>query len=426
MKNHFYHRRGMRIQGKPEIPGQTKESKNKKGRSRTKPSISIETLVVHAGISKDQHGAIVPPIYQVSTFHFEDVDQAAAIFNGNKAGYIYTRLGNPTIKALEDCMAALEGGYAGLACASGMAAINTIFQALLKKGDHMIASKVLYGATVNLIKKILTKFGIEISMVDTSCLSECEKAFKPNTKLIYIETPGNPTLVISDIKAIAQLAHEKNVLVVVDNTFCTPIIQKPLELGADIVIHSMTKYLNGHADVVAGMIIVKNHSLFDKLRVVLNNTGGILDPFAAFLVHRGIKTLALRMERHSANALKIAEFLESHPKVKWVSYPGLKSHPQYLLAKKQMKNGGGMISFGLKGGFKAGKVLMNEVKLCSLAVSLGGVETLIEHPASMTHCHVDQKDREAASITEDLIRLSVGIENGDDIINDLTNALKKT
>jgi methionine-gamma-lyase len=389
-------------------------------------SLAIDTLAVHAGLIKDEYGAVVPPIYQVSTFRFRDVEQGAAIFSGAEKGYIYTRLGNPTIKALEDCVAVLEGGLAGLACASGMAATNTVFSTLLKSGDHMICSKVVYGATVGLVKDVLNRFGVETSMIDTSSLTECKNSIKKNTKLIFLETPGNPTLVISDIAAIAEMAHRNNILVVVDNTFCTPVNQRPLELGADIVIHSMTKYLNGHADVVAGMIIVKNQEIFEKLRTVLNNTGGIIDPLAAFLVHRGIKTLALRMERHCSNASKIAIFLKSHPKVKWVSYPGLKSHPGFSVAQKQMKNGGGMISFGLKGGLKAGKALMNNLKLCCLAVSLGGVETLIEHPASMTHSHVDPKDRESASITDDLVRLSVGIENVDDIINDLNQALAKT
>ncbi len=387
---------------------------------------AMDTLAVHAGMLRNEHGAVVPPIYQVSTFRFKNVDYGAAIFAGAKEGYIYTRLGNPTIKALEDCVAVLEGGFAGLACASGMAAINTIFLALLKKGDHVICSRVVYGATVSLIKNVLTKFGVKISFIDTSSLKECERAIKPNTKLIFLETPGNPTLVISDIKAISELAHRRNITVVVDNTFCTPVVQRPLELGADIVVHSMTKYLNGHADVVAGIIVVKDRTIFDNLRLILNNTGGIIDPLAAFLVHRGIKTLVLRMERHSANALKVASFLESHLKVKWVRYPGLKSHPGYAIAQKQMKTGGGMVSFGLKGGFKAGKTLMNQVKLCYLAVSLGGVETLIEHPASMTHCHLDPKEREDAAITDDLIRLSVGIENADDIIQDLKQALAKT
>lgn len=386
---------------------------------------SMDTLAVHAGMLEDEHGAIVPPIYQVSTFRFKNVEQGAAFFAGSEEGYIYTRLGNPTIKALEVCVATLEGGSAGLACASGMAAINTIFSALLKDGDHMICSKVVYGSTLGLIKDVLTKFGVETSLVDTSSLNECKKAIKPNTKLIFLETPGNPTLVISDIAATSEIAHQNDILVVVDNTFSTPVIQRPLDLGADIVIHSMTKYLNGHADVVAGIIVVKKSNIFDELRTTLNQIGGIIDPFAAFLVHRGIKTLVLRMERHCENALRVASFLEGHTKVKWVNYPGLKSHPQYPLVQKQMKAGGGMVSFGLKGGFKAGKALLNNVKLCCLAVSLGGVETLIEHPASMTHSHVDEKDREMASITDDLIRLSVGIENSEDIIQDLREALDK-
>jgi len=388
-------------------------------------SAAMDTLVVHAGMLEDENGAVVPPIYQVSTFRFQNVEKGAALFAGDGKGYIYTRLGNPTIKALEDCVAILEGGSSSIACASGMAAINTIFSGLLKSGDHFICSKVVYGSTFGLIKNILNKFGVECSFIDTSSLDECRNAIKSNTKLIFLETPGNPTLVISDINLITEMAHQKNILVVVDNTFCTPVIQTPLKLGADIVIHSLTKYLNGHADVVAGIIVVKDQVIFDNLRTCMNNTGGIMDPFAAFLVHRGIKTLVLRMERHSANALEVATFLEGHKKVSWVRYPGLKSHPNYSIAQKQMNGGGGMVSFGLKGGFEAGKALMNNVKLCFLAVSLGGVETLIEHPASMTHSHVEPEDRVFASITDDLIRLSVGIENGKDIIQDLNQALEK-
>lgn len=389
-------------------------------------SAALDTLAVHAGMLEDEYGAVVMPIYQVSTFRFQNVEQGTALFAGDGKGYIYTRLGNPTIKALEDCVAILEGGSAGIACASGMAAINTIFSGLLKSGDHIICSKVVYGSTISLINSVIKKFGIEVSMIDTSSLNECKNAIKSNTKLIFLETPGNPTLVISDIAAIAKLVHQNNILVVVDNTFCSPVVQTPLKLGADIVIHSLTKYLNGHADVVAGIIVVKDQNIFDILRTCLNNIGGIMDPFAAFLVHRGIKTLVLRMERHCANALMVATFLEGHKKVKWVRYPGLKSHPNYSIAQKQMKGGGGMVSFGLKGGFEAGKALMDSVKLCCLAVSLGGVETLIEHPASMTHSHVEPQDREFASITDDLIRLSVGIENVNDIIQDLKQAIEKT
>ncbi len=390
-----------------------------------KTKMRIETKVIHAGIEKNEFGAVVPPIYQTSTFEFKNVDEGAAIFAGEKPGYIYTRIGNPTTLALEKCVAALEGGYASLACASGMAAINTVFACLLKKGDHVICTTPVYGATLTLLRDYFNKFGVEISYIDTSDLLNVRKSIRPNTKIIILETPANPTLTISDIAAISNLAHKKGILVIVDNTFATPVLQRPLELGADIVVHSMTKYLNGHADVVAGIIVARNKELFDQLKSALHNCGGVIDPFSAFLVHRGIKTLVLRMERHCANGLKVARFLENHPKVKWVCYPGLKSHPQYELAKRQMSGPGGMISFELKGGFRAGKVLMNSVRLCILAVSLGGVETLIEHPASMTHCKLNKEQLKQACITEGLVRISVGIEDADDIIADLAQALNK-
>lgn len=384
-----------------------------------------DTQCVHASFTPDASGAVVTPIYQVSTFSFRDVDHGAGLFSGKEKGYIYTRMANPTIEALERAVAVLEEGHRGLGCASGMAAIHTAFAALVSAGDHVICSESVYGPTNTLLKTVMTRFGIEVSFVDTSNLDAVRKAIRKNTKVVYVETPGNPTLVISDIAAMADIAHEHGALLVVDNTFMSPILQKPLTLGADVVVHSMTKYINGHADVVAGMIVVKNEEDYKHFRKVLNQIGGVIDPFNAFLVARGIKTLAIRMERHCASALKIAQFLEGHGKVERVYFPGLPSHPQYEIAERQMKGPGGVISFELEGGIEAGKTLMNSVRFCTLAVSLGGVETLIEHPASMTHASMGAEDRAAAGITDGLVRIAVGIEHADEIISDLEQGLEK-
>jgi methionine-gamma-lyase len=381
------------------------------------------TKAVHAGVEDNEHLAVVPPIYQTSTFKFRDADHGASLFSGSGKGYIYTRMGNPTIKALEDAVAQLEHGHKGLACASGMAAIHTVFGTYLAKDNHIICSEAVYGPTNTLLASVLTKFGVDVSFVDTDNLNAVKNAVKSTTKMIYVESPGNPTLCISEIKAISEIAHSNRAIMVVDNTFSSPILQKPLLLGADVVLHSMTKFLNGHADVVGGMIVAKDEDSFKLMRKTLNLLGGNFQPQEAFLVHRGIKTLALRMERHCSNAQKIAEFLESHAKVEKVSYPGLKSHPQHELAKKQMSGFGGMISFEVKGGIEGGKIVMNSVKLCQLAVSLGGVETLIQHPASMTHAIMGKEQRLEAHITDGLVRLSVGIEDVNELIEDLDQAL---
>ena len=386
-------------------------------------AMSTESLVVHAGVDKNEHLAIVPPIYQTSTFAFDSAEQGAALFAGERPGYIYSRMGNPTVQALETAVATLEGGYAGLACGSGMAAIHTTFAVLLEAGDHLVCSEAVYGPTCTLVETILSRFGVEFTMVDTSELTAIEKAMRPNTKVVYIETPGNPTLVICDLEAVCRLAHEHGAQVVVDNTFMTPILQQPFHWGVDVVVHSLTKFLNGHADVVGGMIVVKQEQQYAAFRKTLNQLGGVLPPFESFLVHRGIKTLALRMQRHCENAAKVAEFLEQHPAVEWVRYPGLKSHPQYEIACRQMTGPGGMISFGLRGGLEAGREMMNAVKLCSLAVSLGGVESLIQHPASMTHASMGAEARRQAKIADGLVRVSVGIENVNDIIADLDQAM---
>jgi methionine-gamma-lyase len=385
----------------------------------------FETMCVHSGITEYEYGPVVPPIYQTSTFKFDSAQHGAAIFSGEEEGYIYTRMGNPTIEAMENSIAELEEGYKGLGCSSGMAAIHTVFAALLKSGDHVICSKAVYGPTATLLNNVMSKFNVSTTFVNGSNLQNVIDAVKPETKIIYIETPGNPTLEITDILEVSKIAQSNNAYLIVDNTFMSPALQQPLKIGADIVVHSLTKFLNGHADVVGGVIVVKDEEMYKRIRKVLNQTGGVIDPFNAFLVHRGLKTLALRMEKHSRNAMEIAEYLDSHPQVKWVRFPGLTNHPQFKLGKIQHKDFGGMISFELHGGIGAGRIVMDSVKLCQLAVSLGGVESLIQHPASMTHSSMGKEAREAAGITDGLVRLSVGIEHADDIIKDIKQALAK-
>lgn len=389
-------------------------------------NIEFETKCVHAGMGEYEFNPVNPPIYQTSTFSFDSSEQGAALFSGEQKGYIYTRMLNPTIEAMENAIAELEGGQKALGCASGMAAVHTVFASLLKSGDHVVCSSAVYGPTMTLLKTIISKFEVETTFVDSSDLNEVKKAVKPNTKVIYIETPGNPTLAITDIAGAAKIAHSCGAKLVVDNTFMSPALQNPFELGADVILHSLTKFLNGHADVIGGIIIVKDEGTYKEFRKVLNQIGGVIDPFNSFLVHRGIKTLALRMQKHCENAIIIAEHLEAHPMVKWLMYPGLKSHPQYEVGLKQHKGHGGMISFELEGGFEAGRVMMNSVKVCRLAVSLGGVETLIQHPASMTHFSMGKEGRLEAGITDGLVRLSVGIENVNDLIKDIDQALEKT
>lgn len=390
-----------------------------------KKKLEFDSKCVHSGISEYEFGPVVPPIYQTSTFKFESAEHGASLFKGEAEGYIYTRMKNPTVEAMENAVAELEGGHKALGCASGMAAISTIFIALLKAGDHVVCSKSVYGPTMTLLHSVLSKFNIEATFVDSDIPEEIEKAFKPNTKLIYIETPANPMISITDLEAAAKSAHANNALLVVDNTFMSPALQQPFKFGADIILHSMTKFLNGHADVVAGIIVTRDEEMYLMMRKILNQLGGVIDPFNSFLVHRGLKTLSVRMQRHCENAQLIAEYLENHPKVKWTRFPGLKSHPNYQVGLRQHSGHGGMISFELKGGFNAGETVMNNVKLCQLAVSLGGVETLIQHPASMTHLSMGSDARKSAGITEGLVRLSVGIENVKDIIEDLEQSLEK-
>ncbi|HBF88803.1 MAG TPA: methionine gamma-lyase [Bacteroidales bacterium] len=385
----------------------------------------FETKLIHAGDFHDEYGSAVTPIYQTSTFAFKNAQHGADLFAGKEKGFIYTRIGNPTIDALENKLAELENGYRGIALASGMAAVTTVYSALLKQGDHMISTSAVYGPSRGVMESIFAGFGVQSSYVDSSLLENIEKAIKPNTKLLYLETPANPTMTLTDIRKASEIAHKHNILVCVDNTFSSPLLQKPLDLGADISLHSLTKFINGHADIVGGALIAKDEQVYNKLRKAMTYMGGNMDPHQAYMVIRGVKTLALRMERSQQSAMKVAEYLEKHPKVEWIKYPGLKSFPQYNLAKEQMKGDGAMISFGVKGGFEAGRILMDNVKLALLAVSLGGVETLIQHPASMTHAGLSKENRLAASITDELVRFSVGIENVEDIIADLDQALKK-
>ncbi|ALQ39837.1 methionine gamma-lyase [Fusobacterium hwasookii ChDC F174] len=387
----------------------------------------LGTTAIHAGTLKNLYGTLAMPIYQTSTFIFDSAEQGGRRFALEEAGYIYTRLGNPTTTVLENKIAALEEGEAAVATSSGMGAISSTLWTLLKAGDHVVTDKTLYGCTFALMCHGLTRFGIEVTFVDTSNLDEVKNAMKKNTRVVYLETPANPNLKIVDLEALSKLAHTNpNTLVIVDNTFATPYMQKPLKLGADIVVHSVTKYINGHGDVIAGLVIT-NKELADQIRFVglKDMTGAVLGPQDAYYIIRGMKTFEIRMERHCKNAKKVVEFLNKHSKIERVYYPGLETHPGHEIAKKQMKDFGAMISFELKGGFEAGKTLLNSLKLCSLAVSLGDTETLIQHPASMTHSPYTKEEREAAGITDGLVRLSVGLENVEDIIADLEQGLEK-
>ena len=389
--------------------------------------LGLGTTAIHAGTLKNLYGTLAMPIYQTSTFIFDSAEQGGRRFALEEAGYIYTRLGNPTTTTLENKIAALEEGEAGIAMSSGMGAISSTLWTVLKAGDHVVTDKTLYGCTFALMNHGLTRFGVEVTFVDTSNLEEVKNAMKENTRVVYLETPANPNLKIVDLEALSKLAHKNpNTLVIVDNTFATPYMQKPLKLGVDVVVHSATKYLNGHGDVIAGLVVTKQE-LADQIRFVglKDMTGAVLGPQEAYYIIRGLKTFEIRMERHCKNARTIVDFLNKHPKVEKVYYPGLETHPGYEIAKKQMKDFGAMISFELKGGFEAGKTLLNNLKLCSLAVSLGDTETLIQHPASMTHSPYTKEEREAAGITDGLVRLSVGLENVEDIIADLEQGLEK-
>jgi cystathionine beta-lyase/cystathionine gamma-synthase len=374
----------------------------------------FSTLCIHAGQEPDPAtGAIITPIYQTSTY----VQEAL----GKHKGYEYARTQNPTRSAVEANVAALEGGKAGFACASGMAAIGSI-ATLLQAGDHMIVTDNTYGGTYRLFERVLRRYQLDFTYVDTGDEAQVLAAIKPNTKMLFIETPTNPILRLSDLARLADISRKRNIKFVVDNTFASPYIQRPLDLGADIVIHSTTKYLNGHSDGVGGMIIANNDADIEWLRFVQNAEGAILGPMDAWLVLRGTKTLALRMQQHNANGMGLAEFLTGHPKVQKVYYPGLTTHPQHELAKRQMRGFGGMISFDT-GSLDNAKAVLGRVRLLALAESLGGVESLISHPATMTHASVPEAMRNAIGVTDGLVRISAGIEDLDDLKDDLTQAL---
>jgi len=384
----------------------------------TRDSDRFETLAIHAGQQPDpMSGAVMTPVYLTSTY--------AQTGPGEHRGFEYSRTRNPTRDALQGCLAALEGGKHALAFASGLAASDAVFH-LLSAGDHLVLSDDLYGGTYRLADKVFKRMGIEQSYIDVTDLESVEAAFKPNTKLLWIETPTNPMLKICDLKSLADICKRRSVISVCDNTFATPFFQRPLSLGIDIVAHSMTKYLNGHSDVVAGALVLQRDDLHEKLAFLQNAVGAVPGPLDCFLVLRGLKTLHVRMERHEENARKVAEALRGHEKVLRVTWPGLPDHPQHELAKKQMTGFGGMLTFVIKGGLPAARAFLKAVRIFTCAESLGGVESLVEHPAIMTHASVPAETRKKLGIDDGFIRLSVGIENAQDLVDDLLQALAKT
>ena len=391
------------------------------------PNVGFGTKAIHAGNIKDkQYGALATPIYQTSTFVFDSCEQGGRRFAGEEKGNIYTRLGNPTTAILESKIAALEGGEACVATGSGMGAISSVLWSIAGAGKHIVADSTLYGCTFALLNHGMTRYGVEVDFINTSDYEALKAALKENTCCVYLETPANPTLKITDIPTVAKIAHEYNpdIKVVCDNTFASPALQSPLKLGADVVVHSATKYLNGHGDVIAGFV-VSNEEFCNEVRMfgLKDMTGSVMDPFCAFLILRGLKTLELRMARHCESAKKVAEYLDKHEKIEKVYYPGLSTHPGHEVAAKQMADFGGMMSFEVKGGRPAGTKLVNSMQMIAVAVSLGDAESLIEHPASMTHSTYSEEELAASGIPAGLIRLSVGLENVEDIIADLDQAL---
>ena len=394
-----------------------------------KENSGFGTKAIHGGKMKDtQYGALTMPIYQTSTFEFDCCEQGGRRFAGEEKGYIYTRLGNPSISAVENKVALLEGGEACAAASSGMGAVSACLWSIAGAGKHILADETLYGCTFALLNHRMTRYGVEVTFVDTSDLEQVKANLKENTVCVYLETPANPNLKISDIQAVAELAHAYNpaIQVVCDNTFASPYLQRPLELGADVVIHSATKYLNGHGDVIAGFVVGTEAFINEvKLFGLKDMTGATLGPFEAFLIMRGLKTMEIRMERHCENAKKVAEYLVKQEKVERVYYPGLETHPGYEIAKKQMQDFGAMISFEVKGGKEGGMKFVNSLSMIPIAVSLGDAETLVQHPASMTHSVYTEEELKAAGISAGLIRLSVGLENAEDIIADLELGFSK-
>lgn len=382
------------------------------------------TLAVHAGESPcPATGALDTPIYQSTTFVSRDADEMAAVYGETKPGYMYTRYGNPTIRALEEKTASLEAGEAALAFATGMAAISSAILGYVKAGDHVVASRSLYGAAYNFLNKKLPRMGASATFVGSTRIGDFEKAIRPNTRLIYFETPSNPVLEILDIAALAQLGRSRGIPTMIDNTFASPALQQPLRLGVTVVVHSATKYLCGHGDAMGGVVVGLKEYISELVHEVIRDFGGVISPFNAWLILRGIHTLHLRMPAHCANAQKLAECLAHHPKVERVNYPGLKSHPGHELAKKQMNGFGAMISFEAKGGYEGGKKVMDRVKIFSRAASLGDTRSLIVHSASTSHRAVPREERVGMGITDGLVRLSVGVEAAEDLVADLEQAL---
>ncbi|MCZ6577164.1 MAG: PLP-dependent aspartate aminotransferase family protein [Acidiferrobacterales bacterium] len=379
--------------------------------------MKFDTKVVRAGIKPDPAtGSIVPPIYETATYVLDEV--------GRDKGFDYTRSANPTRKLLEDNLAAIEGGKYGVSFASGMAAVDGCMK-LLSAGDHVVCSDDVYGGVSRHFNNVLARYGMSFTYVDSSDTNAVREAIRPETKMLWIETPTNPLLKVTDLQAMATIAKERDLYLSVDSTFATPVFLRPLEYGADIVMHSTTKYLSGHNQLIGGLVVTNRKDIYDEMKFIQKTIGAVPSPFDCWLTLLGVKTLHLRMQRHAASAQRVAEYLESHPKVARVTYPGLPSHPQYEIAKAQMSGFSGMISFELKGGLPAGKTVMNNVKLCALAESLGAVETMITHPATMTHADVPAQERQARGLADGLVRLSVGIEDVDDILADLEQALRK-
>jgi cystathionine beta-lyase/cystathionine gamma-synthase len=379
--------------------------------------MKFATKAVRAGISPDPTtGAIVPPIYQTSTYVLEEV--------GKNKGYDYTRASNPTRAVLEANLAALEGGEHCISFSSGLSAVDAVTR-LLSSGDHIVSTDDVYGGVYRQFQQIHSRFGLSVTFVDSCDPDNVKKAIQPNTKMIWIETPTNPLLKVTDLEAMVALGKEHGIPVAVDPTFATPALLRPLELGVDLVVHSTTKYLSGHNQIIGGAVVTNSGDYFERLKFMQKSIGAVSSPFDCWLTLLGLKTLAIRMERHSANGMAVAKFLSEHPKVDRVSYPGLPSHPQYEIAKRQMSDFSGMVSFELKGGLESGRTLMNGVRLCSLAESLGSVETMVTHPATMTHGDVPREEREARGLTDGLVRISVGIEDVEDIIGDLEQSLDK-
>ena len=391
----------------------------------TRP-LGIHTTAIHAGESPDPvTGALVPPLHLATTYHLGTAENSAAIFGGEKDAYVYTRWGNPTVATFERKVAALERAEAAVATASGMAAIASALLTVLKSGDHIVSARAIYPSTYHLMVTQLVSLGIETTFVDATNAANIAPAIRPSTKIVYLETPGNPLLTLCDLEAIGAIARKAGITPICDNTFASPVNQRPIELGIDVVVHSATKYFCGHGDAVGGLVVGRKDFIDRCLTEPIRYYGGVMAPFTAYLMLRGTATLPLRVERHNSNALRLAQWLETHPAVASVSYPGLPSHPQHALAQRQMRGGfGGMVCFDLKGGIEAGARLMNAVKVCSLAVSLGDTRSLITHPASTTHSVVSREARLAQGVTDGLVRLSVGLEDVEDLMADLDAGLR--